>query len=370
MISEWVHTSLSQQVTVGPAALRAAPEVLRALGARRVLLVTTRGRVDSDVGEAVRRGLGRVLAATFDQVEPNVPAPVVQAAVRTLRSESIDAVVSLGGGAAIDTAKALAFFHEHESGTPAAGFADRPLLPHLAIPTTLVGAAFTPTFSMVDPHTRRSTSTGAATLAPAAVLVDAELGADLPVEVLRGSVAAALAHGVEALWAPDRDPEVEAVAAAGLRRVAGSAAAAVAEPGDVERRAPLVDGAVLVGRARQQVADGLQHVLAQLLAVRTGAPYGAVHAALLPVTIRFTVEAAPEAGTAIATALGEPHGDPAELMASLLARLDAPTGLEALGVTDDDLDAAARQAGAQRGVQTHPRPVGEADVRALLDDAW
>lgn len=370
MAPGWIHTSPAQQVVVGPAALRSAPEVLRALGARRVLLVTTRGRAESDVGEAVRAALGRQLAATFAQVEPNVPAPVVQAAVRALRSDAIDAVVSVGGGAAIDTAKALAFFHEHESGTPAAGFADRPGLPHMAIPTTLVGAAFTPTFAMVDPNTRRSTAAGAPTLTPSAVLVDAELGAELPLDLLRGSIAAVLSHGIEALWSPGRDPEVEALAAAGLARVAAAGPAAVAEPGDIERRAALLDAAVLVGRARQQVGDGLGHVLAQLLSVRCGASYGAAHAALLPVTVRFTVDATPEAATTIATALGDPEADVADLVGSLLDALGARTGLEALGATDDDLDSVARQSGSHRGVQTHPRPIGESDVRAILDDAW
>jgi maleylacetate reductase len=365
----WVHTAYSQQVVVGPASLGAASEVLRALGARRVLLITTRGRADSEAGEAVRAALGRTLVATFDRVEPQVPGPVVHDAVRVMRSEPVDAVVSLGGGSAIDTAKALAFFHEHESGAPASGFADRPLLPHLAIPTTLVGAAFTPTFSMLDPGTRRSTSTGAATMTPSAVLVDAELGADLPLDLLRGSIAASLSHGIEAMWAPDRDPEVEAVAAAGIARLAVAAADAVAEPGDIERRAALLDGAVLVGRARQQVGDGLQHALAHLLAARSGAAYGSVQAALLAVTVRFTVEAAPEAGVAIAAALGDPDGDPGELVDSLLAALGGHVGLDALGVSDDDLDAVARQSGSHRGVQTNPRPVGEVDVRALLDDA-
>jgi maleylacetate reductase len=370
MSMPWVHTSHAQQIVVGNGAIRGLPEVLRALGVRRVLLVCTRGRADSEAGEAVRSALGRALVSTFDGVEPGVPAPVVQKSVHALRAESIDALVSLGGGAAVDTAKALAFFHEHESGSPAAGFADRPLLPHIAIPTTMVGAAFTPSFAMVDPNTRRSTSAGAATLVPAAVLVDAELGADLPLDLVRGSIAAALAHGVEALWAPDRTPEVEAVASAGLTRVVHAAASVVADPSDVDHRSALVDGSVLVGRARQQVGDGLQHVLAQLMSVRTGAPYGMVHAALLPVVAAFTVEAAPDAGRAIATALGDPDGDPAGLVGSILGDVGVRVGLESLGVTDEDLDAVARQSGSQRGVQVHPRPVGEADVRALLDDAW
>lgn len=371
MIRRWVHTSIAQQVVVGPAAVGTMREMTKMLGLRRVLLVTTPGRAGSEGGERVRSAIGRALVATVDDVSPDVPADAVQQAVRVLRSEPVDGIVSFGGGAAIDTAKALAFFHEHETGTPAAGFADRPVLPHVAVPTTLAGAAYSATFSMVDPQSRRSTTAGAPTLAPSAVLVDPELGADLPAELLAGSVATALAHGVEVLWAPDRTPEAEAVAVGGLRRLAVDAPPALAEPGDIERRSALVDGAALCGRARQNAGDGLHHVLVQLVAVRAGVPHGAVHAALLPITTRFTAEVVPDAERSIRGAFGAGDDqDAGSVLETFLGSLGDRKGLGELGVGDEVLDVVSRQAGSHRGVQIHPRPVGEGDVRALLEDAW
>jgi maleylacetate reductase len=370
MSMSWVHTSHAQKLVVGPGAVRALPELMRELGARRVLLVTTRGRADAEAGDAVRAALGRLLVATFDGVEAGVPATAVQQAVRALRGEQVDAVVSLGGGAVIDTAKALAFFHEHESGAPAAGFADRPLLPHVAVPTTLVGAAYTGGFSMFDPGTRRSTTAGATTLVPVGVVADAALLGDLDGDLYRSSIAAALAHGIDTLWAGDRTPEVEAIAIAGVSRLAEWGPSSTAAPDDTELRLAVLDGAVLTGRARQHVGDGLLHALAQLVSSRTGAPYGLVVAAILPSIVAFTAEALGETARILARSLGDADGDPAELVRELLDDLGATVGLESLGVDDDDLDAVARQSQAQRGVQTHPRPMGEADVRALLDDAW
>ncbi|MFP4513742.1 MAG: iron-containing alcohol dehydrogenase family protein [Acidimicrobiales bacterium] len=372
MLHRWVHTSIAQQVVVGPGAVTTIGEVLTMLGMRRVLLVTTRGRAGSDGGDRVRAAIGRGLADTFDEVVADVPTTAVQAAVANLRGEAFDGLVSFGGGAAVDTAKALAFFHEHESGTPAAGFADRPVLPHVAIPTTLAGAAFSTTFSMVDPQSRRSTTAGAPTMVPSAVLVDPELGADLSSELLLGSIATAVAHGVEALWTPDRTPEAEALASAGLGRLAVAAPDAMAEPGDIERRAALVDGAVLCGRARQNAGDGLHHVLVQLVAARAQVPHGPVHAALLPATTGFTTDVVPDAAAAISRALGH-TGEPDDAggaVSALLERLGPVQGLSDLGVGEDDLEAVARQAGSHRGVQVHPRPAGEADITALLEDAW
>lgn len=382
MLHGWTSISVAQQVVVGPGALRRVGEITKALGLRRLLLVTTPGRSRSDGMDQVRSALGRSLAATFDQVESGVSAQAVQAGVRLARSEGVDGLVSFGGGAATDTAKAIAFFLEHESGSPAAGFADRPLLPHIAIPTTLVGAPFSGWFSISDPNTRRASTAGAPTVIPSAIVVEPELGADLDADQLAASIAAVLGHGVETMWAPDRTPESDALAVAGLAHLVVAAPAALAEPGDIERRTGLLDAAVLCGRARGLVGDGLHHVLVELLASRRDVAYGDVHAALLPATARFTLDAVESAAEAIAQTVvldgDAPIGGSvdnaaataADRIGAVIDLLGPRRGLSDLGFDDEDLGSVARQAGAHRGVQTHPRPLGEADIVAIMEDAW
>lgn len=368
MFGPWVHTSPAQQVVAGSGAVDALTDQLKVLGVRRALLVTTPGRMASDGADRVVRRAGRALAATFDAVEPQVSASVVQRGVAALRAEGIDGLVSFGGGSATDTAKAMAFFAEHESGSPGSGFADRPTLPHVAVATTLVGAPYTATFSMVDPAARRSTSAGGPTIAPSAVLLDVELGADLPADLLATSATVALAHGLEAAWGAGSTPEARALAIAGLAGLARAVPDAVAEPGDVARRTPVVAAAALCGRGRQNAADGLQQALAQLVGARGAVPHAEAHAALVVVTTRFLAEAVPDDDlAAVADALG--GDDVPTAVADLVDRIGATRRLGELGLSDEDLDAVARQAASQRGVQTSLRPVGEADVRALLEDA-
>ncbi|MGY6502227.1 MAG: iron-containing alcohol dehydrogenase family protein [Acidimicrobiales bacterium] len=369
MHTPWVHTSPAQQVHVGAGAIGSMGEVLKALGIRRALLVTTEGRAASDGGRRVQKAIGRALADTLDTVVPHVPTTVVQEAAASARRVGADGLVSLGGGSAVDTAKAVGFVLEREAGTPGAGFADRPALPHVAVPTTLAGAAYTGRFALLDPGSRRSSVAEGPTMVPSAVLVDAEMTADLDGPDLAGSIAMAIAHAVETMWSPQSTPEALALAEAGLRAIVAAGPAAVAEPGDIERRATLVDAAVLCGRSRQSVGDGLHHALAHLIAARAGVSAGAVHAALLPGTARFTFDVVDQVAERVAAALGEPGHDPTDVLVGLLGRMATPVGLAELGVDDETLDAVARQAGGHRGVQRHPRPAGEADVRALLDDA-
>lgn len=370
MLGRWVHTSPAQQLVAGPGAADALGDLLRQLGVRRALVVTTPGRASSDGVVRMLSRATRAIAATADVVEPGVSTAVVQRLIAQLRSEGVDGLVSVGGGSATDTAKAVAFFAEHESGAPGAGFADRPVLPHVAVATTLVGAPFSSSFSMVDPASRRSTSTGGPTMTPSAVVLDADLGADLTADHLAQSAAVAAAHAIEAAWSSESTPEARALGLAGLAGLAAAVPDAVAEPGDVGRRGPVVDAAVLCGRARQNTADGLQQALAQLIGARGAATHAAAHAALLPVTTRFLADAvADDQVAAVAAALGAPDAG-AEAVVGFVERIGATVGLSQLGLTDDDLDAVARQSSAQRGVQTSLRPVGEADIRAVLDDAW
>ena len=85
----WTHTGYTQQIVFGPGSLRALTGLLRTLGLRRVMLVTTAGRHDSDDGDRVRAAIGRALASTFAEVESHVPVPLVQRAVPAGRGATV-----------------------------------------------------------------------------------------------------------------------------------------------------------------------------------------------------------------------------------------------------------------------------------------
>ncbi len=202
----WVHTSVSQQLRFGDGVLHGLNDLFRAVGVRRALLVTTAGRSQSEEGAQVVRAMGRVLASTFPEVISHVPTPTVQAALRQARRDGVDGVVSFGGGSCADTAKAVCFFTEQEQGTPGASFADRPALPHVAIPTAYSGAELTGFFGMTDPNTRAKSGAGGPTMVPVAALYDPGLTRSLPARISAETGMNALAHCVEAAWSPSRTP--------------------------------------------------------------------------------------------------------------------------------------------------------------------
>ncbi len=371
--SAWTHTGYAQQVVFGAGSLRGLPDLVKAIGGRRVLILTTAGRAASDDGRRLTTILGRTLASTFAEATSHVPAPTVQAALLQARRDGVDLIVSFGGGSCADLGKAVAFFAEQEAGTPGMSYADRPVLPHISIPTTYSGAELTPFFGMTDPHTRAKSGSGGPTIAPLAAIYDPELTLGTPARVSAETGMNALAHCVEAAWSPHRTPEAEAIARAGARRIYAALPSVVASPEDPAARAAMFQGAVLGGRCLQNATMGVHHGLSQLVGGRTGIPHGLANAVILPHAIRFNAAFVPDAldGLGEAIGLGDGARDQlADAVANLVDRLGLPTHLEDCGVTEDDLDAVARLSQSNASVKANPRPVSEADARELLAAAF
>jgi maleylacetate reductase len=368
MTREWTHTGYAQQIVFGAGAVGRLGEVLRTIGARRALLVTTSGRHTSDDGQRVVRALGRALASTFAEVQSHVPVPLVQAAVQQARADGVDAVVSFGGGSCADLAKAVCFFVEQEQGMPGSSHVDRPALPHVSVPTTYSGAELTPFFGMTDPSTRQKSGAGGPTTAPVVAVYDPVLTVSTPPRVSAETGMNALAHCVEAAWSPHRTPEAEAVALAGARRIFHALPLVVDEPDDIDIRAGMLEGAVLGGRCLQNASMGVHHGLSQMIGGRTGIAHGLANAIVLPHAVRFNADAVPDEVRRIGEAIGAPD-DPAGAIADLVERLGLPSRLSDVGVGADDLDAIARMAPGNRNVAGNPRPVGEQDARAILEAA-
>lgn len=367
--STWTHTALAQQIVFGAGALDRLPELVRTIGARRALLVTTAGRLASAEGQRVVARLGRSLSSTFAEVASHVPAPLVQQAVLQARRDGIDLVVSFGGGSCADLGKAVCYFLEHEAGMPGVSHLDRPLVPHVSIPTTYSGAELTPFFGMTDPATRQKQGSGGPTTAPIAAIYDPELTRSTPARVSAETGMNALAHCVEAAWSPERSPEAEAIALAGAGAIHRSLHQVVSAPDDLAARTAMLAGACLAGRALLNAGMGVHHGLSQLIGGRSGIPHGLANAVLLAHCIRFNAEAVPAEVASVGRALDAPD-DAAGAVDRLRAVLGLPATLREAGVAEDDVEAVARLSQGNRNVARNPRPVSEADALAILRAAW
>lgn len=368
MPDAFTHTGYAQRTHLGVGALNRVAEVVRETGARRVLLVTSAGRADSDDGRRLVRLLGRTLVATFAGARPHVPVDDVRAAVAAARDAGIDGVVSFGGGSCADLGKAVCYFLEQESGMPGASYVDRPAVGHVAIPTTYAGAELTPSFGMTDEATRSKTGAGGPTLAPLAAIYDPEVTLTTPARVSAETGMNAIAHGVEVAWSPTRSAEAEALGLACIAAAVDALPRVVDDPADVAARTDMLAAAMLGGRALHNATLGVHHGLAQLVGGRTGIAHGLANAVILPHAMRFNADVIPTEIHRIGVALGDPD-DAAGAAARLVERLGLPTRLSDCGVTEEDVEVVARMAEGNRSIAANPRPVGPADALAILTDA-
>lgn len=367
--ARWVHTGYAQRIVFGAGGLAQAAEVVEESGGGRIMLVTTEGRAGSEDGRRLVGILGGALAATFTGVRPHVPTSAVEAALELAQSAEVDGIVSFGGGSCADLAKAVchALDYGHRRSRPS--HRARPDVAHVAIPTAYSGAELTPFFGVTDEAARSKSGSGSPTVAPVAVLYDPEVTLSTPPRVSAETGMNCIAHGVEVAYSPSRTPEAEALGLACVSRAAAALPAVVERPDDLAARTAMLVAAMLGGRSLQNATMGVHHGLAQLLGGRTGLPHGLVNAVLLAHAMRFNADAVPDEMRLLGAALDDPDDAPGAV-ARLVARLGLPARLSACGVTEEDVEAVARASQGSANVGANPRPVSEADARAILEAAY
>ena len=261
-----------------------------------------------------------------------------------------DALLAVGGGSAIDLAKAVSA----QTG-----------LPLVSVPTTYSGAEWTDFFGVRDPDRRMKGGGAGANLA--AIVYDPELTLDLPREQSGGTALNALAHSAEALYVARHNPEGDRHALEGARLIGSSLPAVLEDGHDVEARRTLLEGAMHAGAALGSAGLGLGHAMAQALGGRYGIAHGAANALSLPPALRFNE---PVAGAEIAR-FGEALGTerPADRTQEL-ARLAGYERLRDLGVPKDELDEVAEATAVRAGAKANPRPATPAEIAGLLREIW
>jgi maleylacetate reductase len=332
---------LPQRVVFGVDAARTAtaPEIER-LGARRVLAIASTR--DAERVATLLDPLGGRVVGTFTEVREHVPLPTAEAARDAAAAAGADLLLAIGGGSTIGAAKAVAMTAR---------------LPIVAVPTTYAGSEITPIWGLTE-NGRKTTGVDPAVL-PRVVIYDPTLTATLPPDLAAASGFNALAHAVEAMWAPRRNPVSTAVAGEAVERLARGLGT-----GDP---AELLCGAWLGSSAFAVAGSGLHHKLCHVLGGTFGLPHARTHAVVLPHVLAFNAPGAPDVARRVARALGVD-----DAVTGLRALADAhgiPRGLRALGLPEDALAEAA--ALTEPAVPAdNPVPVADGAMLRLVRAAW
>ncbi|WP_326835125.1 maleylacetate reductase [Amycolatopsis rhabdoformis] len=341
------YEALPARVVFGAGSVARLAEETDHAGLRRVLVLCT--PTQRGLAGHATAILGERAVGVFEQARMHVPLATISDALVVAAELGADGCVAAGGGSTIGLAKALSL---------------RAGLPYVALPTTYAGSEMTPIWGLTEDF-RKLTGRDRSVL-PRAVVYDPELTATVPAATAVTSGLNAIAHAVEALYAPDSSPPIAAMAERGIRDLVEALPVLGTGTPDAATRATALQGAWLCGTCLGATTMGLHHKVCHVLGGLLDLPHAETHAAMLPHVAAFNLPAAPDAAAAVRRALNAP--DAAAALSKLVTESGAPSSLAELGVRRSQLRAVAEET--LITPYANPRPINRQDLLHLLEKAW
>jgi maleylacetate reductase len=343
----FAYCSQQYRVLFGTGTSARLGEEAERLGIKRALVLTTSEQ--HDLGRRLGTSLGDRLAGLFTGARMHTPVEVTNEALRIVESRDIDGLVAIGGGSTVGLGKALSL---------------RTGLPHIAMPTTYAGSEMTPILGETSNGIK--TTQQSQDLVPDTVIYDVDLTVSLPPHISAASGLNAIAHAVEALYAPDANPLTSLMAEDGIAALARALPRIMVAPADPGARRDALYGAWLCGVCLGAVGMSLHHKLCHVLGGMFNLPHAETHAIVLPHAAAYNAAAAPEAMTHVARALhsaNAPQG-----LFDLARQLALPRALADIGMPEDGIARAAEMA--VRNPYANPRRIDRAPIEQLIAAAW
>jgi alcohol dehydrogenase len=291
-----IEIVLRNRVLFGVGAITRLPEVVAHAGGSRVFVVTDpgvrrAGIVDPILGGFAAAGLE---AGVFDEVEPNPAAATIERGASALRDFGLPGtvVVAVGGGSAMDAAKAIDLRAANERPVWDLEY-DGPDLapgrPIVAVPTTAGTGAEAHSFAVIThEEIGRKDYIGHPSLLPVVTVLDPGLTVGLPPAVTAATGIDAMTHSLESLLSANPNPFAEAVALGVIRTVGIWLRRAVEDGTDLEARSQLLMASHLAGVGQASgTGVGLVHALGHSIGTRGKVAHGTALATVLPEVLRF-----------------------------------------------------------------------------------
>ena len=389
-LPQFRHVTPAYRTFCGEKALDALPGELDRLRCSRAVVVGGSWLVDRpDALSAIESALGRRMAGRFDDVEEHSPIPAVEKARRMLDETRADAVIAVGGGSSIVTARAASILlaegrdvrelctRRGADGRLISPKLVAPKIPNWVVPSTPITAYAKAGSAVRDPGTGERLALFDPKTRAQGVFLDPRVALTAPAGLTSAAALNAFSMAVECLEAGVDDPLADALLIHALRMLAEWLPRLQGQPDDPEVRLRLMLAALLCGQGSDYVGGGLAQALSHAAGPRSSVSNGVVEALLLPHTMRFNVPVTGPRLGLVADALdpapnaeGAPHERAVAAVERTLAALAVPRRLRDVGVAQEALDDIVEAALDDWSITRVPRTVRRDDVVQLLKSAW
>jgi len=364
----------------GPGARKLVGEHLRSNGVKRPLIVTDKGLAALPLIAELRDDLASagLDVAVFGGVFGNPTASQAMAGAAAYRAHRADAVVGVGGGAAVDVAKvvgviatkggqALEYAYDH----PQVRAIDADVPHFVALPTTSGTGSEVGRSSVIsedDSHVKRIVFSP--NILAKAVFADPELTLGLPPAVTAATGMDALTHNVESYLSPAYHPLCDGIALEGTRIAARALATAVREPANLAARSDMMMSSMM-GAIAFQKDLGAVHSCAHALGTVCDLHHGLANALMIDTVLTWNASAVPAKFDELAHVVGAKGGAQGFLawLRDLKKTIGIAPNLSTVGVQKAAIPRLVEVAVADLCHQTNPQPVTAKDFERLFAEA-
>lgn len=382
------------KIIAGHAAIENIPFELNSLGAKSVLIITDKGVRSNNLLapiEAAFEGTDAKISVIFDDVPPDSSLFVVRDAANIYRDNKCDAIIAVGGGSVIDTAKATNILVS-EGGDDLLKYSGahnltRPLKPFFVIPTTS-GTGSETTIAAVISDTEKNVKMPFASyyLLPNATILDPRMTLTLPPHLTAMTAMDAMTHAVESYTCMAANPISDAYATAAIKKISGSLFKVLDNPQDTHARLELAQASTMAGIAFSNAMVGLVHSLGHALGAVAHLPHGLCMNLFLPYVLEYNKDTngdkiaellLPLAGadiyaqTPVSQRADKTISTLKEIRNKLHELTKLPRTLQETGkVSKDQFDAIASRALDDGSIIFNPKEASKQDLIKILEKAW
>ncbi len=352
-------------------------EPLQQVGAKRVLIVTDPGVVAAGLVTPIEERIrdAQVAYEIYDGVVPDPTVADVDRCFERAKAFGADALVAVGGGSSIDTAKMAAVLMTNGGSALDYVGSDKvpkPAAPVVAIPTTAgTGAEITINSVIADPAEHKKLVIISPNATALFALEDPDLTRGLPPFLTAITGMDTLVHAVESFVNKNTYRMMQALALEAIRDAAWALPRAVKDGGDLEARERMMRAVVSASLAFSNTRLGNVHAMALPLGGWCHVAHGTAVAVLLPHVMEFNITAAPDRFAAVAEAMGAGKDAKASVRHThrLIEEVGIPRRLSECGVTEDKIPFMAKDAFQSGNIAVNPRTTTLADLEALYHSA-
>ena len=371
----------AKKIVFGNGTFEKLADFIRETGGRKPLIVLDKNLSRSGFKQKVSEILARgsLTGVFFDRVDPEPALELADEGTEAARKGKCDLVVGIGGGSAMDVAKAVAAL------IPNSGKAQDylglnkvpgPGLPTVMVPTTAgTGSEVTFTAVFLRKNLNKKEGMNSPHLYPSLALLDPVLTLTLPPGPTAATGLDALCHAIESYTSVNASPMSEMVSLEAILLISENLRTCVHNGGNLEAREKMLLGSLYAGLGLANAGVGAAHSLSYPLGGKYGVSHGIANTLMLPRVMEFNVPAAQEKFAAIAEVMGEVVEDlplreaaylAVDAVESLIEDCGIFTSMSSLGVPEEDFPDLAKIAmTVVRPLENNPRKVTPEDAMAI-----